>query len=348
MNILACDLGGTKVLLGIYEEKDNYSAPKIITKKKYDSYKYESFYSILDHFLNEECKDLSLPNSACFGVAGPVNNGIGKITNLNWEISAFELTKNFNLKYLEVINDFAILIYGIPFILKNQFKTIQNIRNIQSNDKNLHAVVGAGTGLGISRGLISNNKIDILPSEGGHMEFSPRSDLEWEIKNWLMDFLRVKRVSNERIISGQGLTNIARWRLDKKDAKSHPLHKILKEAKISQFLHKNLPSKICEMSDNGDTLMQEIKNIWLGAYASFLGDIAIHELCYGGLWIAGGTAPKHINYFNSESFLKQFSNKGRLKDIVETIPVRVILDEDFGLHSAACRAKMLLKINKTI
>ena len=91
--------------------------------------------------------------------------------------------------------------------------------------------------------------------------------------------------------------------------------------------------------------MIEVERIWLNAYASFLGDIALQELCFGGLWISGGTAPKHFKNFKSKSFMKQFSDKGRLKDILKTMPVNVILDEEFGLFSAACRAKMLLQKN---
>jgi len=89
--------------------------------------------------------------------------------------------------------------------------------------------------------------------------------------------------------------------------------------------------------------MLEVERIWLEAYASFLGDVALHELCFGGLWISGGTAPKHFKNFKSDLFLKQYSDKGRLKDIVKSIPVKVILDEEFGLFSAACRARMLLQ-----
>ena len=106
---------------------------------------------------------------------------------------------------------------------------------------------------------------------------------------------------------------------------------------------KDIPEIICKLSNEGDKLMIQIENIWLNAYASFIGDIALHELCFGGLWISGGTAPKHFKNFKSDLFLKQLSDKGRLKDIVKTIPVRVILDEEFGFFSAACRAKMLLQ-----
>ena len=207
----------------------------------------------------------------------------------------------------------------------------------------MHAIVGAGTGLGIARGLISGNKVKVLASEGGHVEYSPKSELEWDLKTWLKNSLNIERISCERIVSGTGLSRIAEWRLSKSDAKNHPLQKFLREIKISDSLRKELPEKICNLSKEGDQLMIEVERIWLGAYASLLGDIALQELCFGGLWISGGTAPKHFKNFKSDLFMKQFFDKGRLKDILRTIPLKVILEEEFGLFSAACRAKMLLK-----
>ena len=344
MNLLACDLGGTKVLLGIYEKGDKNNPPKEILKEHYLSSEWDSFYLILDDFLNQKCRNIVIPKIACFGIAGPIDGNHAKITNLNWSISKLKLEKSYNFQKVELINDFAILIYGIPYIYKNQFKTIQEGKfNNISNNSNLHSIIGAGTGLGVSRGIISEDKVISLPSEGGHIEFSPKSKEEWEIKEWLKIHLKLNRVSAERIISGQGLSNIAKWRFTKNDAKNHPFYKFLREADNSSSLKKILPSKICQMSSEGDNLMQEIEKIWLDAYSSFLGDIAIHELCYGGLWIAGGTAPKHIDNFSNNSFLEQFSDKGRLKEIVNSIPIRVIVDDKFGLYSAACRAKMLFK-----
>ena len=108
-------------------------------------------------------------------------------------------------------------------------------------------------------------------------------------------------------------------------------------------MRKELPEKICNLANQGDQLMIEVVKMWYSAYASLLGDIALQELCFGGLWISGGTATKHFNNFKTDLFMKHFFDKGRLKDILKTIPVKVILDEDFGLFSAACRAKMLLE-----
>ena len=342
MNFLACDLGGTKVLLGIYENLKDSKIPKLILKEKYFSNEWDSIYSILDDFFRKQSLDISILKSACFAIAGPIKGDNCKLTNLPWNISSDGLKNKLKLNSVELINDFAVLIYGIPFLDRNQFQTIQLGEDSVVNKK-LHTIVGAGTGLGISRGLISPEIIEILSSEGGHAEFAPKNSKEWELKLWLKKSLKLERISYERIISGEGLCNIAKWRFSYSDVINHSFQNILNESKISEETKKELASEICNFSAKGDPIFREIENIWLRNYASYLGDVALHELCYGGLWIAGGTAPKHFKNFKSDSFLKHFSDKGRYKDILRCIPVRVILDEEFGLFSAACRAKMLLK-----
>ena len=342
MNYLACDLGGTKVLIAIYEEVGKNSSPKLIVKERYLSAEWDSIYEITKDFLEKKCKNKFFPKIACFGIAGPIEKNNAKITNLNWEVSELKLKNYFHFEKVELINDFAVLIYGIPYLKNNQFKTLQGNSNIINNSESLHTIVGAGTGLGISRGIISKTKIQVLPSEGGHIEFAPRTQEEWQLKQWLMNSLNIERVSSERIISGEGLSSIARWKFFKEDIRDHPFNHLLTEAEESDIVKKSLSKEICKLAKQGDPLMSEIEKLWFQAYSSFIGDLALHELCFGGLWIGGGTAPKHFKNFISDSFLKQFSNKGRLKDIVKTIPIRIILDEEFGLHSAACRAKMLL------
>ena len=294
MNFLACDLGGTKVLLGIFERVINDDSPKLLFKKKYVSSDWDSFELILEDFLKNECKNITYPSSACFAVAGPLSNNNAKIMNLSWNVSGNKLKNKFKFEQCELITDFAVQIYGIPFLKKNQYSTLQNGSHVESPNNDLHAIVGAGTGLGIARGLISGNKVKVLASEGGHVEYSPKSKLEWELKIWLKNYLKVERISCERIISGTGLSRIAEWRLSKPDAQSHPLQEYLKKIKIFDNARKELPEKICKLSKEGDQTMIEVERIWLGAYASLLGDVALQELCFGGLWISGGTASKHF------------------------------------------------------
>ena len=149
MNFIACDLGGTKVLLGIYKKDINDDFPKLIFKKKYLSSDWDSFELILEDFLKNECKNITHPSSACFAVAGPLSNNNAKIMNLSWDISGNVLKKKFNFKSCELINDFAVQIYGIPYLKKNQYSTIQNGSYFESPNNDLHAIVGAGTGLGL-------------------------------------------------------------------------------------------------------------------------------------------------------------------------------------------------------
>ena len=191
MNFLACDLGGTKVLLGIYKKDVNDDSPNLLLKKKYISSEWGSFESILEDFLKNECRNFNPPLSACLAVAGPLSKNQAKIINLSWDISENSLQNKFNFKNCELINDFAVQIYGIPFLKKNQYSTIQYGAISEGANKNLHAIVGAGTGLGIARGIITENDVKILASEGGHVEYSPKSEQEWELKNWLKNSLNV-------------------------------------------------------------------------------------------------------------------------------------------------------------
>ena len=154
MNFLACDLGGTKVLLGIFERVINDDSPKLLFKKKYISSDWGSFELILEDFLKKECKNINHPYSACFAVAGPLSNNNARIINLSWNISGNALQRKFNFKRCELINDFAVQIYGIPFLKKNQYSSIQNGSHAEGANNDLHAIVGAGTGLGIARGII--------------------------------------------------------------------------------------------------------------------------------------------------------------------------------------------------
>ena len=266
MNFLACDLGGTKVLLGIFKKDINDDSPKLIFKKKYLSSNWESFELILEDFLKNQCKNIDHPSSACFAVAGPLSNNQAKIINLSWNISGNALQNKFNLKSCELINDFAVQIYGIPYLKNNQYSIIQNGSHFEGANNDLHAIVGAGTGLGIARGIISGNKVKVLASEGGHVEYSPKSNLEWELKIWLKNYLKIERISCERIVSGSGLSRIAEWRLSKPDAQNHPLQKYLKEMKISDSARKELPEKICNLSKEGDQLMIEVERIWSVSY----------------------------------------------------------------------------------
>tara|TARA_Y100001968_G_scaffold269529_1_gene260378 strand:- start:9535 stop:10581 length:1047 start_codon:yes stop_codon:yes gene_type:complete len=339
MNLLAGDIGGTKTLLGIYSFNKDLN---IRYKKKYASKDWVTFNEILNDFLENLPDEIEPPHFGCIGVAGKVSGNCCDTTNLDWQLNGEELRKLANLETLELINDFSVLIYGLRNFNQNQYSIVQKIPLTKNHlKKGVVAIIGAGTGLGISRGLFNSKSIEVLPSEGGHREFSPRTNLEWELANWLKNDLGLKRLSLERIVSGNGLGHIARWKLMQPDGVLHPLRKIAEELNQDKYSENEMPEIASNAAKNGDQLMIEALDIWLSAYGSAAGDLALQELCHAGLWIAGGTASKHLEGIQSISFLKSFSNKGRFKSFLEQIPIMALTDPEAGLFSAGCRASLL-------
>lgn len=339
MNLLAADIGGTKTILGIFRWDGSL---KTLFKKKYISRDWDSFDLIISDFIKSLPIGIELPSYGCLAVAGRVLNDYCKITNLKWELKSQDICQSTGLKLIELINDFSVLVYGINHLQESQYEIIQGDINKKECDTNgLIAIIGAGTGLGVARGLISDNSIKILPSEGGHKEFAPRSNKEWELLNWLKQDLHLERLSLERIVSGTGLGHIARWLLMQPESISHPLRVIAENFNKDDPPLLDMASIASEFAKNGDKLMKEALEIWLNAYGSAAGDFALQELCYKGLWIGGGSSGKNIPGLKSATFLQAFTEKGRFKSFLEKIPVFAFKDPEIGLFSAGCRAYLL-------
>ena len=126
MNLLAGDLGGTKTILAIYSNENH---PKKIFEKYYISSEWKSFYSMFEDFIKQLPDHISLPKYGCIGVAGPIKDKKVKITNLGWDIETEELSLLSKIKNIELMNDFSVLIYGIPFFKKSQYEVIQGTLN---------------------------------------------------------------------------------------------------------------------------------------------------------------------------------------------------------------------------
>ena len=339
MTFLSGDLGGTKTLISIYGDNDNF---KKLHQHKYISQEWNSLEDIIYHFLGNLPSNISPPTSGCVGVAGRVINGKSTITNLSWDLNEDQICAKLGLNKFKLENDFSVLIHSLPFLKRNQYKEIQT-SNRENPRGSMVAIIGAGTGLGIARGFISKNQTIVLPSEGGHREFSPRSEEEWQIAQWVKKELNLKRLSLERIVSGRGLGLIAKWRLSLADVKNHPLKTISTAWNPISAQEYDLPALASQLAQNGDKIMKEVLEIWLSAYGSTVGDLALQELCYGGLWIAGGTAKKNLTGLSSKTFKNAMLNKGRFKEFVEELPVRVITDSEAGLFGAACCARLMIK-----
>jgi len=340
--VLAGDLGGTKTLLALYQVTG--SQLEAVERRRYISAEWPSLAPMLADFLSGLPLGYEPPASACMAVAGPVQGGTARITNLPWSLNQEALAQAAGVPSLELVNDFAVLIHGLPFLGSHQQVMLQPPGEA-ADSQGPKAIIGAGTGLGMARGLPSPDGLLTFPSEGGHREFAPRTEEEWQLRTWMEMQLGLDRLSTERVASGNGLGWVLLWLLHSacsdQPASAHPLHEAAlawRQRTGRDPLRPDLPALISKAASEGDQLANRALAIWLGAYGSAAGDLAVHELTTGGLWIAGGTAAKQIDGLQDPVFLEPLRAKGRFRPLMEQIPIYALVEPDAGLFSAACRA----------
>ena len=350
---LAGDLGGTKTLLAIYSDQNGKLKQEHV--QRYVSAEWTSLDSMLKHFLQTRPDTNGTPQTSCFAVAGPVKNRAAELTNLGWSISQESLQQSAGLERVELVNDFAVLIYGLPHFSDSQQITLQAGSGLDSEGSQAErgpvAILGAGTGLGMARGLPSKTGLIALPSEGGHREFAPRCNDEWALVQWLKRDLSLERISVERVVSGTGLGHVMNWMLQQAENATHPLQEKAKAWRYNtpdQPGYHDLPASTCQYAQAGDRIANAAMTLWLSAYGAAAGDLALQELCTGGLWIGGGTAEKNQAGLKSMHFLNALRQKGRFQPFLEGLTVRAVIDPGAGLFSAACRARELAESSGTL
>ncbi|MBA2620983.1 MAG: glucokinase [Acidobacteria bacterium] len=264
---------------------------------------------------------------ACFGVPGPVAGETVKLANLPWTVDARTIKKSFEIERIGLINDLEANAYGLSELGADDFAVLSaGEKNTTGNA----AIISAGTGLG-EAGLHFEEEMRTLrpfASEGGHADFAPRDDLEIE----LLKFLREKfgRVSVERVVSGQGLKNIYEFLRDIKKMEEPAWLKdeILENGDAAAIVSKNAiaeKSEICSIA----------LEIFASAYGAAAGNLALKMLATGGVFLGGGIAPKILPKLKGENFIESFRAKGRMRELLEKIPVRVVLNDKAALLGAA-------------
>jgi glucokinase len=340
VTLLAGDIGGTKTLLSLYGWDGSSLRP--LASERFPSADWSDLGAMVLHFVERaEVQLHARPAAACFAVAGPVQGRQARLTNLNWQLSETQLAQVCGIERVELVNDFAVLIHGLPHLRPEQLAPVRDGTALA--DEPL-LILGAGTGLGVALGIPTAAGLKAVPSEAAHGEFAPRTEAEWQLKGWLRQHLALERVSIERVVSGTGLGHVARWLLATLDsAGQHPLR-----ASARRWLQPDsggdddLPALVAQLAASGDGLCRQALDLWLGAYGSVTGDLALATLARGGIYLAGGTAAKLTQELASDAFRLPLLRKGRLSSVLEDIPVTAITDPGIGSFSAACRARMLL------
>jgi glucokinase len=321
--ILAGDVGGTKVDLALYDfinGKLQYTRDKVFKAKDYPGLEV-----IVKEFLGSD-----QVTAACFGVPGPVRDGRLRLTNLPWTLDSRELAAGLGIQHVFLINDLEANGYGIAELTPDQIYTLADGDAGQTGNR---ALIAAGTGLG--EGLLIWNRRQHIPypSEGGHSDYAPRNEDEID----LLRFLKEKyngRVSFERVVAGMGMTSIYEflrevrgmeepaW-LTAKFAEAHDPNSVITEMALTA------KSEICEKA----------LDMFVSAYGAEAGNLALKVLSVGGLYVGGGIAPRIIEKLKDGTFIKSFTDKGRLSQLLINMPVRVILEPRAAQMGAAAYAE---------
>jgi glucokinase len=324
--ILAGDVGGTKVHLALYQFAEGKLAH--VRDEQYPAKSHAGLEEIVRMFLDES-PDTPNVTAACFGVPGPVRGGRLKLTNLPWELDSHELAHNLNIEHVFLINDLEANGYGIPELTPGQiFVLSEGDRSAVGN----RGLVSAGTGLGEGV-LVWNGKTHVpIASEGGHCDFAARTDEEIDLLRYLRTTL-AGRVSVERVVSGLGLQNIYSFLRDEKGL-DEPAW--LKERMQTEDRN----AVIGELGEAGtNELCSRTLDLFVSAYGAEAGNLALKVLAVGGLYLGGGIAPKIMKTMKDGSFMKAFTDKGRLSELLVRTPVMVILESRAALMGAAAYAE---------
>ena len=330
MTVLAGDIGGTKTLLQLSESGEN--GLKVCFEKRYVSADFPEFLPMAQDFVAEAAQHGAPASSACFGVAGPVNGRTAKITNLPWTLDADKMESVLKIPQIRLINDYQSVGYGIEALDANDIVTLQAGHEVTHGTR---VIIGAGTGLGHGLLVWQGEHYEVVASEAGHTDFAPTNNLQDELLQYMRG--RFGAVTWERVVSGMGLLNLFDFMVTtNKGTESDAL----KQARLNE----DPAAAISRFALSGeDELALQTLNLFTSLYGAQAGNMALTGLATGGVYVAGGVAPKIIDKLKDGIFMQAFLNKEpRMRPLLEAMPVRVVVNAHVGLMGSAVAAVRLL------
>jgi glucokinase len=326
--LLAGDVGGTKVNLAVFSSEAGSLVP--LKEAVFPSADYPDLETLVRQFLAqlESDKDPdSTIDAAAFGVAGPVVEGRASVTNLPWVLDEAQLEASLPLSSVHLLNDLVSVAYAVPIL---EAEDIHTLNPGDATAGGAIAVVAPGTGLGEAFLTCDSDGYQAHPSEGGHADFAPVDTMQIELLRYLMG--RFGHVSYERVCSGLGLPNIYAF-LKGTGYAEEPVWLAEKLAKVEDAT----PVIVTTALDDEQTceLCTMTLEIFLSALGAEAGNLALRVLATGGVYLGGGIPPRIVSALAQGPFMDAFRAKGRFTDLMDEIPVHIILNAKAGLLGAA-------------
>ena len=340
--LLAGDIGGTKTILRLVNAEDSLQS---LYEVRYPSHDFPDLVPMVQTFLaaaEQELGQSFSPQKACFAIAGPVVNHTSKVTNVGWTLEADRMSQVLAIPKISLINDFEAVGYGVLGLSESDLHVLQAGH---PQEKAPIAVLGAGTGLGQGYLIHTGESYQVFGSEGGHADFAPRSELEFQLSRYLLNKHNIERISAERVVSGQGVVAIYQFLRDRQfAAESAEVGEVVRawESQVRREKTVDPAAAIAKAAlENRDLLSEKTMQMFVESYGAEAGNLALKLLPYAGLYIAGGIAAKILPLIQEGGFLNAFIHKGRMSSILKRIPIHIVLNPQVGLIGAGIRASKL-------
>ena len=308
--MLVADIGGTNARFAIVEQSSG-----ALTLRNVQSLRVENFATVRAAAEAYLATIAEKPKRACFAAAGPIIDGELDVTNSAWVLRAADIAEPLGFSAFRIVNDFYALAASVAHLPADAFVTV---RSGTAVDGAPQLVVGPGTGLGQALIVPTDFGPRIVSTEGGHVSFAPQTDEEAEVTSVIAR--DHQRVSVERLLSGPGLVNIYSALCEVLGARQQPL----------------LARDITAAAKKGEcSVAVKTVDMFFAALGSVVGDAVLATGARGGVVLTGGVLPKVKELFLSSAFCQRFLDKGRMRDYVDDVPVRLIVTDGAGLYGAA-------------
>lgn len=320
--LLAGDIGGTKTVLAFFDEHHGLEKP--INEQTFPSDDYPSLETIIATYLAQHNVTIA---AASFGVAGPVVNNRAQITNLPWIIDAANISAQFNIPTVHLLNDLESIATAVPHLTAPDLVTLNEG---EAKPGGTIAVIAPGTGLGEAFLVWDShtNRYIPAPSEGGHAAFGPTTAMQVDLLTYMQG--RFGHVSYERVCSGVGIPNLYSFLRDRN-------YFVEPDWLRDQLAAAEDPTPIIVT-----TGQQQKADICIAALDLFVeilggeaGNLAMKVLATGGVYIGGGIPPRILPELQEADFMQAFVYKGRFSNLMRQIPIHVIRNPKVALFGAA-------------
>lgn len=315
--ILAGDIGGTKCKLALFEPV-YHGRPHRVAERRFAVREWDSLESVVTDFLREVGE--KKVSAAGFGVAGPVLNNEVRATNIPWIVRGATLASALALPHVLLLNDLEAMAYGLPWLAPSEVHVLNHgVPNPSANQ----ALIAAGTGLGEAIIYRREKNTVVVPTEGGHTDFAPRTEEEIELLRFLLK--RRPQASWEHVLAGPGFQTLHEFLAPGQQ------HECFGTDEAAAEISRHAFAKTC-------AVCVRTHQLWATLYGREAGNLAMKSLALGGVYVGGGIAAKLLDLLREGHFLEAFVDKSNFRTLLSKISIYIVLNEDTPVLGAAAQA----------